>query len=322
MFTVSWAFVMRTRSAIKLLSRWAIVCAGVLPALALAQAGATSSTSTESTAGCLGAAGTSSGTSTSLFSSAGLASGAGGCTASASSFAYAGVVGATVNTLFSGGGQNGAVIGAGSASWNDGLTAVWPERFTITNLGKLRLTYNIGATGGVSASSSPAGAGAGLAEIKYDFSVGSSSASGKQRWDGEKTVVEGTWGTISGVIELTPTGGSSDDYSFASIGLALSGSAGARAIHYANPQAPVGTSSANAEFGSTLLWKGIVSAQAFDSSGAELELPDGFEVGLIGSQTGFDYWDSAATQPVPEPGTWALMLAGLGLVGSQLRRRG
>ncbi len=304
---------MNATPALKLLARCAIVCGVALPGLVLAQAGAGSLTSTISTAGCLGADGVSSGTSTSLFSSATLASGAGGCTATASAFAYAGVVGATVNTLFSGGGQNGAVIGEANASWTDGLTAVWPERFFLTNLGTLRLNYNIGATGAVSVS------GRGQADIGHSITVnGVTVAAGRNTFPTGET---GRWGTIAGSIEVTPTGGSGNDYRFASVGLSLGGFANARAIHTADSQNPIQTVSASAEFGNTLIWRGIVSAQAFNASGVELELPDGFEVGLIGAQTGMDYWDAAALLPVPEPQTWALLLAGLGLLGARVRRR-
>ena len=300
---------------LKLLARWAAICVGVLPALALAQAGASSITKIDpAIAGCQGADGVTTGTSTSLFSIAGLADSSGGCTARASAYAYAGVVGATVKPSFSGPiASPGAVIGEASASWKDGLTAVWSERFSLTNLGTLRLNYNIGAHGGVSVT------GRGQADIGHSISInGVVVGAGTNTFpSGER----GNWGTIAGSIDVTPTGGSGNDYQFASFGLGLSGYANARAIPVNDSQNPIQNVSASADFGNTLIWLGIVSAQAFDTSGVEMVLPDGFVVGLIGAQTGMDYLDAAVRQPVPEPGIWVLMLAGLGLLGARLRRR-
>ena len=256
------------------LARWVIACSGMLPALVLAQAGAFSITKIDpSIPGCQGAAGVNSGTLTSLFSSAGLADSSGGCNAGVSAFSYAGVVGATVNTSFSGPiASPGAVIGEASASWADGLTAVWPERFNITNLGKLRLNYNIGATGGVSVT------GSGQADIGHDITInGVAVASGRHVFPNPEV---GAWGTIAGSIEVTPTGGSGNDYQFASVGLLLSGFANARAIPVPDPQNPIQNPAASAEFGNTLIWQGIVSAQAFDTSGAELTLPPEFVLEL------------------------------------------
>jgi hypothetical protein len=95
---------------------------------------------------------------------------------------------------------------------------------------------------------------------------------------GTPTVQTGTWGTISGTVELTPSSGSDDNYVFASIGLSLSGHANARAIHGADPTMPILTAYPDAEFGTTLIWEGIASVHAFDRAGNEIALPGAFEL--------------------------------------------
>jgi hypothetical protein len=78
--------------------------------------------------------------------------------------------------------------------------------------------------------------------------------------------------------------------------------------------------SANSNFGSTGTWGGI----------SEVRLADGTVVTdyRLVSDSGFDWrngYGSAATPiptPVPEPGTWALMLAGLAVLGRVAARRG
>lgn len=80
-----------------------------------------------------------------------------------------------------------------------------------------------------------------------------------------------------------------------------------------------------ADFSHTLRWGGVTSVSATDSLGNPLALPDNFELSLIGG-SGFNYWRAAGLNPalgdpVPEPGTWALMVIGFWGVGSMLRRR-
>ena len=313
--------------ATKSIACWAIICSALLPALAQAQATARALTGTQSTAGCTGADGLPSGTSTSVVSIATLANGDGGCTARGSGFAFAGVVGASSQALFNGGGQNGAVFAEAGAGWTDALTAVWPERFSVTGVDKLTLTFNIGATGGVSTSGSvnPQGSavGRGQADIGYSFTVASPHAEGTMRVSTGSAVQEtGTWGTITGAVELLPVSGDGNNYVFGSFGLNLAGLANARAIHIADPTMPILTAQSDAEFGSTLIWEGIIEAREFDRLGAEIALPDGFEVGLIGNQTGMNYWNAALREPaaLPEPASWALAVTALCLLS--LRKRG
>jgi hypothetical protein len=83
------------------------------------------------------------------------------------------------------------------------------------------------------------------------------------------------------------------------------------------------SNTAFADFAHTLEWGGIRSVRAFDAQGDEIALAEGGRFELIGS-SGFDFWDaSPGSQPesVPEPASWAMMLAGFGLIGTAIRRR-
>jgi hypothetical protein len=78
--------------------------------------------------------------------------------------------------------------------------------------------------------------------------------------------------------------------------------------------------SAIADFGSTLRWMGVEVLQVYDVNMQPIATPADFRLGLIGQDSGFDYFN-AAPLPVPEPGTWALMLAGGALLLARQRRR-
>lgn len=73
------------------------------------------------------------------------------------------------------------------------------------------------------------------------------------------------------------------------------------------------TVSSFANFGNSIYWAGITSITLADGSVAT-------EFSALGSD-GHDWKASAVPAAVPEPETWAMLLAGLGLVGVAARRR-
>ena len=99
----------------------------------------------------------------------------------------------------------------------------------------------------------------------------------------------------------------------------------AKADVLAVPLGSTGISGA-ADFGHTLRWGGVTSINGFNSSGQSVALPTDFSLSLVSDTTGFDYRNAAGpnpftTTPVPEPETYAMLLAGLGLMGTVARRR-
>ena len=248
----------------------------------------------------------------------------GGYTIRGSGFSFLGVVGSSataggagfVNT------NSGGISANAGGSWTDGISVTWPERFSVTGVQTLRLNFNISATGSVSATKTMqdsftlASSGA---QIGYNFNIAGTTFSGSQSVSaGNPIQTTGAWGTIAGSINLTATAAGGGTYTFNGISLAMSGSASAIMQNLFNgsstPRNAVGTG----EFGSTLIWQGIADAQAFDSNGAEITLPDDFEVQLAGNQTGFNYWNAA---PVPEPSTWGLLVTGGLVISAAVRRR-
>ena len=250
------------------------------------------------------------------------------CQLFAGGFAYAGVVGASANVNSRTGGVGTVFQRAdASGSWNDGLQVVWPNSVSVGSLHHLRLTFNIDAQGGVSANQievSPT-FGTGSADIDYSFNFAGFSRSGSQRIEGGGVLSStGVFGTIAGVVDLAPTGVAAGAYNFSDISIALSGGAHAlvQSIAFSlDGPAIIADASGNANSNRILQWRGVVGVQAFDSDGAEVTLPTGFALGLIGNQTGFNYWNEAPLAPVPEPAHWALLPAGLALLTQVAIRR-
>lgn len=240
------------------------------------------------------------------------------CSQRASGYAYLGVTGASAQVANTVGYSNGQTVAVAEANggWTDGLAVTWPERFQVAGVDKVRLTFNVSATGSVTSTRDPhpfsptLHIAYGDATISYLFNFAGAGFAGRQH-SGAGLIDDpvGTWGTITGSVDLPASAIGDGTYSFANIAVSLSGQARALVV------ASTGTAMANAEFGSTLQWKGIVDAQAFDAQGQSLVLPAGFALALVGSQGGFDYWHEAPKVAVPEPAGWALMAAGLALLG-------
>ncbi len=88
-----------------------------------------------------------------------------------------------------------------------------------------------------------------------------------------------------------------------------------------------GSSAASADFSHTLRWLGVSQVQYRNGDGDLVDAPTGFRLSLLSATSGFDYWNAAGANPflavggVPEPTSWALLVAGFGLVGGKMRQR-
>jgi len=73
-------------------------------------------------------------------------------------------------------------------------------------------------------------------------------------------------------------------------------------------------------FANTLRWDGVQAFTAFDSNDQVVSLEAGGRILLAGQDSSFDYWQPA-TSPlaVPEPDSWALMVAGVALLAWRRR---
>jgi hypothetical protein len=151
------------------------------------------------------------------------------------------------------------------------------------------------------------------AQVSYSFDFAGFHRAGlRGQGDGGPEVVQGEWGLVrSDLLLMRPNEL-----------FRISGTGSSFALvnkNFASGSPSVGD--ALADFSHTLRWMGITSVRGFDDNGNELALPDDFRFRLIGQDSGFDYWNAAPLPAVPEPETYALMLAGLALVGLTARRR-
>lgn len=157
--------------------------------------------------------------------------------------------------------------------------------------------------------------------VDYTASVQGQTVSGSKLMQSSNTMGEpivysetGNWGIQTFLVLLSPN--LLDYY------LSMTINATAR-LDGRGSGFPVGaTASADADIGHTLRWLGITGEiTAVDKDGKRVALPTGLTIDMVGQDTGFNY-RYAAIGPeatVPEPGTFALLLAGLGLVGWRAR---
>jgi hypothetical protein len=202
----------------------------------------------------------------------------------------------------------------GAAAWGkieESVAPSWAE--SLLKPGEsLILEYEILVGGELQAGKSGTAAFDSGADLTYTYAIGGSSGGGNwyQGSDGN-TYQSGVW---NAVISESLT-----IYADSSFLLELYALANTGASKGYNPESNA-TSIAIADFSHTLTWLGITNARAFDSDGNEFALPDDFRIPLIGQESGFDYWNSAAAPAeIPEPAT--SLLFGIGIAAAGLKMK-
>ena len=169
--------------------------------------------------------------------------------------------------------------------------------------------YEISVSGTLFVDSGGPGHAGSSADLLYTYHVGDSHGAGT--WSKHSSGQESKSGTWSGIVRNSFTVQMNGTFD-----LELRATAAAGGSKFYNPMSNV-TLTGIADFSHTLTWLGITGVQAFDELGNEVPLPPDFSLPLIGQESGFDYWHSAAGEPseVPEPATVFLFGAVWGVVG-------
>lgn len=232
-------------------------------------------------------------------------------------YEFRGGVGASAFASVTGGGGPDKVASTsarGSASFSDSFRVTLGQVADVGSATSFLLTVPILAHGSARFDWQPLPARPDLtsfggAYYKYSWSVANASGKGEA---GESKFVnrpEEVWDRNTGGLTAS---------FMVSLGQVVSLNLYAEASVQAWVYGTAGSSGA-ADFGHTLRWGGLSSITGFDSAGQQIALPTGFQLALLSDTTGFDYSQAAGpnpytSAPVPEPASWALMAAGLGLL--------
>lgn len=248
----------------------------------------------------------------------------GGCDLHASGFAYLGVVGAIAHASWAtGDAASGGIRAVGSGSWTETIDPRLDSRY-LNQLGgrTLSFDYIVGAHGGTTTTSANPTAGGGNASIGYKVSIAGQTFDGFQSSSTyARDSTTGEWAGVTHHIDLQAGNIFTSPWFFSPFTLTLSGFADASVSKSSNPGL-FSSTSADAEFGSTLLWMGISDVHLYDGSGTEIVMGSDANFGLIGQTTGFDYQEAAVevVTATPEPSSMLLVGTGVLLFGVARRR--